>query len=83
MNMSDLPELIQRQRRIYVENVCKRCAGTGTTIYGNTSTYWHSIGGAAMRRDVCEVCWGSGDESAPWPSHREFYEMKRAAGGGE
>jgi hypothetical protein len=77
VNMSDLPTLIQKRRRIYPENVCAKCAGTGTLVYGNTSTYWHSIGGAAMTQDVCEHCWGSGDASRPWPSHREFYEMKR------
>lgn len=77
MNMSDLPTLIQKRRRIYMESVCKKCDGTGTLTYGNTSTYWHGVGGAAMTHDVCEGCWGSGDESRPWPSHKDFYDMKR------
>ena len=40
---------------------CKNCNGIGKTTYGSTATWHGGIGGCAMRRDICNVCWGSGD----------------------
>lgn len=44
---------------------CTRCNGYGVRLYGNTSTWRHTIGGAAMTTDVCDLCWGSGDDRCP------------------
>lgn len=46
-----------------IENICKGCNGSGTKLYANTSTWQHGIGGQAMTVDVCEDCWGTGDEN--------------------
>lgn len=59
-------------------NLCKMCQGYGTILYGSTATWHGGIGGAAMTTDVCNKCWGSGNAERPWPSHREFYSMKRS-----
>lgn len=60
-----------------IDHPCKRCNGSGYIVYGSTSTYWGGIGGAAMTPGVCNLCWGSGDDARPWPSHKEFYTMKK------
>jgi len=39
---------------------CKTCNGIGTRVYASTSTWRGGIGGAAMTRDVCDSCWGTG-----------------------
>jgi len=62
-----------------IENPCPKCTGTGYIVYGSTSTYLGGIGGAAMTKGVCNQCWGSGEADRPWPSHKEFYTLKRAA----
>lgn len=58
---------------------CPECAGFGVKAYGDTSTWRGGVGGQAFTSDVCDHCWGSGQKCKPWPSHREFYRMKRAA----
>ena len=62
-----------------VDDPCKACGGTGYLVYGSTSTYWGGIGGAAMTKGVCNKCWGSGEKDRPWPSHKEFHYLKKAA----
>ncbi len=59
-----------------IEYPCPKCGGSGYIVYGSTSTYWGGIGGAAMTKGVCNQCWGSGEEHRPWPSHKEFYNMR-------
>jgi hypothetical protein len=61
-----------------IEEACPHCTGTGYIVYGSTSTYWGGIGGAAMTKGVCNKCWGSGEKNYAWPSHKEFFIMKRA-----
>jgi hypothetical protein len=49
---------------------CQGCCGVGVRVYGSTSTWRDGAGGCSMSSDVCDRCWGSGREGAPWPSHR-------------
>lgn len=43
---------------------CKICHGLGTYMYSNSAT-WHKEGMAcqAFTNDICDNCWGSGDEN--------------------
>ncbi len=59
---------------------CGACRGLGTQLYGSTATWRAGIGRAEMTIDVCDCCWGSGDRKNLWPSHREFWEMRRLIG---
>jgi hypothetical protein len=71
--------LLQRQKELYfnefiscrgVQTPCKRCGGFGVYTYGSTSTWHGGVGGQAMTNDVCNKCWGSGDENNHWPDRR-------------
>lgn len=53
-----------------IVDACVRCGGWGVCTYGNTSTWRSGIGGNALTNDVCDRCWGSGDEKRPWPSRK-------------
>ena len=44
-----------------VRTPCDKCKGSGICIYSSTATWRGGMGGAAMARDVCDECWGSGD----------------------
>jgi homoaconitase/3-isopropylmalate dehydratase large subunit len=66
------------QRGVTEGGTCIKCGGLGTRTYGSTATWRGGIGGQQMTTDVCDRCWGSGDENRRWPSHKEFYEMKKA-----
>lgn len=50
---------------------CKDCKGTGKKWYSNTSTWRKGVGGERMTEDVCDKCWGSGDEEHPNPSLKD------------
>lgn len=65
------------------DKVCVKCGGSGQRIYGSTATWRGGIGGQAMTRGVCDRCWGSGDESLPWPSWRERDVEKQARASAE
>jgi len=41
---------------------CTKCRGSGVRIYSSTATWRGGMGGAAMTRDVCDECWGTGDQ---------------------
>jgi len=56
---------------------CPHCGGSGVKSYGSTATWHGGAGGQMITTDVCDACWGSGDDKNPWPSHREFYAMKK------
>lgn len=45
-----------------VDDPCPRCKGAGVHIYGSGSTWRGGMGTASMAWDVCDVCWGTGDE---------------------
>lgn len=73
-------EIIDRiltYRSIPEWDVCPKCSGIGTVMYGSTSMWRGGIGGAAMTTGPCDKCWGSGRESSPWYSHAEFEKMRR------
>jgi hypothetical protein len=75
VNPKLIKDLLRVRRGVRVP--CDKCEGFGIRMYGNTSTWRHGIGGAAMTNGVCDQCWGSGNSSKPWPSHKEFYDMKK------
>lgn len=49
---------------------CEPCEGSGIKVYPSTATWRGGIGGAAMTKDVCNHCWGSGVRDKPWPNWR-------------
>ncbi len=55
-----------------VRDPCDRCKGSGQLMYGSTSTWRGGMGGAAMTRDVCDICWGSGDKHRTWQDLRAW-----------
>lgn len=63
-----------------VQDACPTCNGYGRIYYGSTSTWMGGIGGAAMTWDVCNKCWGSGDERHPGVNLKEvmpeYYRLK-------
>jgi len=76
-NRLKMREMLLVERNIGEGEECPTCQGHGKRLYGSTSTWRGGIGGQAFTTDVCDSCWGSGLKDCPWPSHREFYEMKR------
>lgn len=60
-----------------IETPCKKCSGTGTYVYSNTSTWNHGIGGQALTSAVCEDCWGSGDANRKWSDIRVAVRTER------
>lgn len=44
-----------------VDDPCLVCRGDGQHWYGSTATWRGGMGGAAMTKDVCDTCWGTGD----------------------
>lgn len=56
-----------------VEEPCVVCKGSGIRLYGSTATWRGGIGGQRMTRDVCDACWGTGDE------HRKGEDLRAMA----
>jgi hypothetical protein len=59
-------------RDIPEDQACKRCGGRGSIAYGNTATWRFVIGGSMITNDVCNLCWGSGNERRPWTDLRKL-----------
>lgn len=57
-------------RGIDPAEACKECGGSGSKVYGDTSTWRRGVGGQSLTQDVCDHCWGSGNRLAPWPDRR-------------
>lgn len=55
---------------------CSGCAGQGSRWYGSGSGWRGGMAPACMRRDVCDLCWGSGDESQPSEDLRKRDEQR-------
>lgn len=49
---------------------CVQCNGIGVKMYSSTATWRGGVGGAAMTRDVCDTCWGSGEKDKTWTNLR-------------
>ena len=54
---------------------CPVCDGTGTREYPDTGTWRHSAGDQIKTTDVCDWCWGSGDEHRHWTNIREIRKL--------
>ena len=48
------------------ENPCSKCQGIGIRAYSSTATWHGGMGGNIFTSDICDKCWGSGDENKPW-----------------
>lgn len=55
-----------------VRTPCPACGGAGCRIYPNTATWRGGMGGSLLTRDVCDLCWGSGDATIPWTDLRKL-----------
>jgi hypothetical protein len=60
-----------------IEVPCQRCHGSGVRLYGSTSTWQGGAGGAEMTTDVCDQCWGTGDERRKGADLRELMAVRR------
>jgi len=60
--------------------LCRKCQGLGRAGYSNTSTYMHGCGGDMITNDICDQCWGSGDENKPFTNIRELIEKRTGPG---
>ncbi len=49
--------LLGKAQEIKIESECPECGGCGELLY--------PIPGQAKKRDVCNVCWGSGSDTNP------------------
>lgn len=59
---------------------CEKCGGTGRCHYPNTATYNSRPGilvGHAFTWDICDLCWGSGNEDRPYKNLRKLNEELR------
>lgn len=54
------------------DDPCKSCGGMGYKAYGSTSTWRGGIGGQMITGDVCDKCWGSGNDKKPWVNLRRL-----------
>lgn len=55
----------------YLDKVCEACHGAGQRSYSSTATWRGGMGGQTTRSDVCDKCWGTGDELNPGYNIRE------------
>ena len=64
--------LAQLLRRRGIHSVCPVCDGFGVRNYPGGSTWGRSAAAPCQAtRDVCDSCWGSGDNKRPW------YDLRR------
>lgn len=61
-----------------VESPCPKCNGSGVRMYGSTATWRGGIGGQMCTSDVCDQCWGSGDEHRKGADLRQLMATRRA-----
>lgn len=81
--IDELLNEIARARQAFLPNLlsvrgvamaCTKCGGAGTRVYGSSATWRGGIGGQSLTTDVCDHCWGSGDEHRHWQSWRKQEE---------
>ena len=67
-----------------VQDPCWVCCGSGVRDYGSTSTWRGGVGGQMITTDVCDHCWGTGDEYRHGADLRKLYtqleSMRRKIG---
>lgn len=51
---------------------CPACGGSGIKSYSDTTTWRGGFGGQAFTNDVCDKCWGSGNNNKPWANLRKL-----------
>jgi hypothetical protein len=60
-----------------VETPCHVCRGSGRRSYSNGSTWRRGVGTCSFEPDVCDHCWGSGDEREHFEDRRKTEERWR------
>jgi hypothetical protein len=53
-----------------VRTPCNRCGGSGVRGYANGATWRGGAGVSVVTRDVCDLCWGSGDADRPFENRK-------------
>lgn len=76
MDHDEFRRMLLRHRQVEVP--CSRCRGMGGRSYPSTATWRGGMGGASITYDVCDECWGSGDERAPWTNLRKERNEREA-----
>jgi hypothetical protein len=66
-------------RGVEPQHACPSCQGSGVKAYATTATWSGGIGGCAITNDVCDQCWGSGDQYNKWADLRLLRGIKRRA----
>ena len=61
LTSDQLWELMLEWRNIEKDNACGTCGGSGVRAYRG------GAGGMMITEDVCDRCWGSGDQTRAWP----------------
>lgn len=46
-----------------IEDLCESCYGFGVKTYANTTPWGQGAGGQVITNDICDNCWGTGDEN--------------------
>jgi hypothetical protein len=54
-----------------VKEPCPKCSGRGCYAYSNGATWRGGMGTTSPEWDVCDVCWGTGDE------HRHGVDLRK------
>ncbi len=52
---------------------CSRCGGLGHRAYPTSATWHGGAGGMTVTGDLCDRCWGSGDETEPFSNLKETF----------
>lgn len=60
-----------------VDDPCTKCQGAGVRSYSSTATWRGGMGGCMITTDVCDRCWGSGDEHRHGEDLRALYAAKK------
>ncbi len=75
LSSEELHKILLEWRYIEPENACRDCTGSGKKTYANTATWTRAgIAGQTLTVDICDRCWGSGDEKKPWINLRKLMD---------
>lgn len=70
--MKGTKDQVSAYRWRHIDQPCSRCSGAGGVMYSSGATWRGGMGTASSAWDICDVCWGSGDESRPWSDQRKL-----------